>query len=155
MIKKKAGKNKTSEKRTSKKKQQRRAAPTASGPAQQLRIVGSWVVRRVDLTPPETTIGVLRESKFEIKPAGTEIVLKKKANVAWNAGSSDPIPLHDLPLNHPDRKQGMVVGATVELGGKDFELTLGRKDKTLKIQLVPVVGDMTNPGGSGSAGRGG
>jgi hypothetical protein len=97
------------------------------------------------------------ESKFDIRPADhTNIFLVKTADVARNAGSAAPIPLADLPQDHPDRKQGMLVGARVELGGQNFELTLGTKGggNTLRVQLVPISHEQTNPGGSGSAGRG-
>jgi hypothetical protein len=153
----KTGKKKIANKRA-KKAGSERGLLAAPEPGQSLQLIGSWIVKNVTLRLGMRSIGIdADDSKFDIKRVDDKkLALVKTVAVNWNAGSTDPIPLADLPPGHIDRTQGMLVGATVELGGQDFQLTLGTKThgKTLKIQLVSVAEPMTQPGGSGSAGRG-
>jgi len=145
---------KTGKKNKAKKTSSKHKQVAATGePGQPFQIIGSWVVRT-----GSTAMGIESdESKFEIKPADKKtIFLVKKADVGWNGSSTSPIPLENLPENHPGRPQGMLVGATVEVGGQPFELTLGTKDtgNTLEIRLASAGQPELMAGGSGSAGRG-
>ena len=126
-----------------------------------LDIYGNWVVDGIQLQPPATTMGVdVAKSKFKItqKKNGTGHVLEKKGDkkdIRWD-GHKKKIKLTKLPSNHPDFGQNYILRAKITLDHRKYELELGSDDSgsTLKIQLVGE--DLRNePGGTGTAGRGG
>jgi hypothetical protein len=120
-------------------------------------IYGNWVVTAVGLAPGTPQIGIDPQipSKFSIRNQGRKHVLKKTAGVRWNGNRSGKIELHGTRKQiHAHNNIALV--ATITLDGTKLALALGSDDSgnTLKIEVAPITYQITNPGGSGSAGRG-
>jgi hypothetical protein len=149
-------------KKTAKKENTVTLYRTVQGTLTPFQIHAPWVVRNIKRQKGTTTIGLkVGKSKFDIDfdAQTTTHFLRKKAEVPWTQRGSpaNRIDLQPLAAGDPDLNQNMILKATIQLGGQDFELKLGSdySGATLKIQLQSVVNQEMGGGGTGTAGRGG
>lgn len=143
-----------------------RAGTAGSAPAANLVeavcLFGHWEVDDITLNPPPKPFGIQPQkvSKFKIVPQQGQYVLVKKQHVEWN-GADQAIAFSEINPLASNADQAMFnanfrLKATVTFNGKQYEVALGSDDFGITMK-IDVVGDLllAEPGGTGTAGRGG
>ena len=124
-------------------------------------LYGNWKVKNITLNPPPKPFGIQQHlSKFKIIPQQGQYVLVKKQHVEWN-GTDQAITLTEINPSASAAETALFnarfrLKATVTFGGGQYEVALGSDDNGEKLK-IDVVGDLLRgePGGTGTAGRGG
>jgi hypothetical protein len=127
-------------------------------------LYGNWKVKKLTFKSPVAPFGLEKnKSKFKIRNKGTQHVLIKKSNVDWN-GNDTEIPLTELSSVGGSQADQALYNANFRLkamvtfngDGSTYRVAFGSDDngETLHVDAESAV-PQPNPGGFGTAGRGG
>jgi hypothetical protein len=127
-------------------------------------LYGNWKLKKLTFKAPTAPFGLEKnKSKFKIRNQGTQHVLVKKSNVDWN-GNDTEIPLTELsPIGGSQAEQALYNAnfrltalVTYNGDGSKYRVAFGSDDngESLLVDAESAV-PQPNPGGFGTAGRGG